>query len=88
MRNADRGARPVVEGAQLPGSSVREVALAEVKASDLPWFGDRLCWVFVLDYPHSIGSGPMGSPTRTPNYTIVVMDADSGNSLFGAQGGS
>lgn len=77
--------------ARFPGSTVREIVLAQVTDNYSVPVLRRTCWVVSLTPPAGAGTVTGGPPPGRPHkttYLILFFDAQSGAFVEGIQGGS
>jgi hypothetical protein len=72
---------------QAPGGTVLQTVLAEVVLTNPSSTKPRLCWVVSMPGSLIMSHGPAGSPQRTANWYIILIDAHSGEFVQGSAGG-
>jgi hypothetical protein len=68
------------------GAATKESVLARVQDSQLPAF-DHVAWVISVDGAGLIGARGPGGFDLTPATTVLFIDAQTGDFLFGIQDG-
>jgi len=72
---------------QAPGGTILQTVLAEVVLTNPSSTKPRLCWVVSLPGSLILSHGPPGSPQRTANWYVILIDAHSGEFVQGSAGG-
>ncbi len=72
---------------QAPGGTILQTVLAEVVLTNPSSTKPRLCWVMSMPGSLIMSNGPAGSPQRTANWYIILIDAHSGEFVRGSAGG-
>ena len=72
---------------QAPGGTILQAVLAEVVLTNPSGTKPRLCWLVSMPGSLIMSHGPPGSPRRTANWYVILIDAHSGEFIQGSAGG-